>query len=93
MKKDVQAATAGLHLTVYPADPNVPGSQVRFVDRQGRELGVSPEFVRLESRERLHAILAAFAEGATQIKWMDGSTLVLDTAKHRIKVEAKASHA
>ncbi len=91
MKKHVRAAVVGLHLTVYPADPKVPGSQVRFVDEQRRELGMSPEYIRLVSREKLHAILAAFAVGATEIKWMDGSTLVLDEAQHTIRIGAETA--
>ena len=82
----LREAAVGLNLAVHPFSPDTPGSQMRFVDRHGRELGISPGFVRSESRERLHAILAAFAAGATEIKWIDGTVLVLDVAKHTIHV-------
>jgi len=86
-EEKLREAAAGLNLAVQPSDPDVPGSQARIIDRHKREMGISPQFLRFESRERLHAILAAFAAGAMEIKWIDGNTLVLDVAQHTIKVD------
>ena len=48
-----------------------------IVDRNGREMKVSPELIKLSGHDERLAILAAFAAGATEIKWRDGSTLTL----------------
>ena len=69
---------AGLNLAAR-IEPGCGGQPPKFsvVEQHGWVLRVTPELVRLLERDKLHAILAAFAAGATEIKWRDGTTLTL----------------
>jgi len=55
-----------------------PRIDVVFTDRWGRELRLTHPFVGDGDPVMVHAALAAFAAGATEIKWRDhGGILVL----------------
>lgn len=78
----LRAAADGLALTVRVDAVGLGVTRHRrffVVDQTGRALRISPQLVLDISASRLRAVLAAFAEGATAIKWLDGTTLVLPT--------------
>jgi len=66
-ERKIRAAAAGLNLAVR-LEPGLGASpEVFVVEGHGREMQITPELVRLASPEHLHALLAAFAAGATQV--------------------------
>ena len=76
-ERTIREASASLNLAVR--SERISSGNMVFIalDQHGREMRISPELVRLAARDQLNAVLAAFAVGATEIKWRDGTTLVL----------------
>ena len=70
---ELRAAADGLDLTVT-AEQYISGRGFFVTDRTGRRMRVSHAIRKWFSLAKLRAILAAFAEGATEIKWTDGTT-------------------
>ena len=76
-EQTIREAAAGLNVAVR--SERTPSGHTDFVavDQHAREMRISPGVVSVMPRGHAHAMLAAFAVGATEIKWRDGSTLML----------------
>lgn len=66
----IRTAVAGLNLA-WRVEKDV----ACFVDKQRREARMTIALVQEIAEDTLHAILAAFATGATEIRWSNGASL------------------
>lgn len=78
-ERTIQEAAAGLNVAVR--SERTPSGQTVFiaVEGYGREMRISPELVRTMPSDHIHATLAAFAVGATEIRFGE-KTMVLVTS-------------
>jgi len=81
---ELRAAADGLALTVR-VEQNSLRRSLYVTDRTGRAMEVGHAIRKWISQSNLRAILAAFAEGAAEIKWQDGTIL-------EMLIEPEAKH-
>jgi len=63
----IREAAAGLNVAIRTERSLQGQTVIVAVDGQGREMQISPAFVRKAGQERLRALLAVFAIGATAV--------------------------